>query len=144
LLQNKRVETSQPHKKQGAFRKSIRVGTKFKNKNMKNLLILATMLLTFGFAKAQKIYTESVASRADVKVYVETVESSADLIVYKESFASRASGNVGVWYFESVASRADKSIYFENVASRADLIICFTNVKSRAGWKKTSKKSLMY
>ena len=77
---------------------------------MKNLLILAIMLFTVKAAKAQKVYTESVASRADIKVYVETVESRADLLVYKESVASRATGNNGVWYFESVASRADKSI----------------------------------
>jgi len=115
-----------------------------KNNKMKNLLILAIMLFTIKEANAQKVYTESVASRADIKVYVETVESRADLLVYKESVASRATGNEGVWYFESVASRADKSIYFESVASRADLKICFTDVKSRAGWKNASKKSLMY
>ncbi len=116
----------------------------FKNYDMKKLLILATFLLTFGLANAQKVYSEDVASRADIKVYVETVESRADLIVYKESVASRATGNEGVWYFESVKSRADKSIYFESVASRADLKICFTDVKSRAGWKNSAKKSLMY
>mgnify|MGYP006092692099 CR=1 FL=1 len=111
---------------------------------MKNLLILSTILFSFNFANAQKIYTENVASRADIIVYVETVASRADLIVFKEDVASRATGNQGVWYFESVKSRANKSIYFENVASRADLKICFTSVKSRAGWKNSSKKSLLY
>ena len=111
----------------GVTRKTKRVGS-FKNNKMKNLLILAIMPFTIGVVKAQKVYTENVASRADVKVYVETVESRADLLVFKES----------------VDSRADKSIYFENVASRADLKICFTDVRSRAGWKNSSKKSLMY
>ena len=64
---------------------------------MKNLFILATMLLMCISANAQKVYTEDVASRADIKVYVETVESRADLLVYKESVASRATGNEGVW-----------------------------------------------
>lgn len=127
----------------GVTRKTKRVGS-FNNNKMKNLLILAFMPFTIGVVNAQKVYTENVASRADVKVYVETVESRADLLVFKESVASRATGNDGVWYFESIASRADKSIYFENVASRADLKICFTDVRSRAGWKNSSKKSLMY
>jgi hypothetical protein len=111
---------------------------------MKKSIMAFSLFLISNYGISQKVYTESVASRADIKVYVETVESRADLIVYKESVASRATGNEGVWYFEEVKSRADKSIYFEEVASRADLKICFTDVKSRAGWKNSSKKSLMY
>jgi hypothetical protein len=37
---------------------------------MKNLLIFAIVLFAVKEAKAQKVYTESVASRADIKVYV--------------------------------------------------------------------------
>ena len=111
---------------------------------MKKSIMAFSLFLISNYGISQKVYTESVASRADIKVYVETVESRADLIVYKESVASRATGNEGVWYFEEVKFRADKSIYFEEVASRADLKICFTDVKSRAGWKNSSKKSLMY
>jgi hypothetical protein len=141
--ERRKVETRY-HSRNGAKLKSHIISKKINIIKMKKTLILVTMLLTFGFLNAQKIYSESVASRADVKVYVETVESRADLLVYKEDVSSRATGNDGVWYFESVKSRADKSIYFEEVASRADLIICFTNVKSRAGWKNSAKKSLMY
>lgn len=111
---------------------------------MKNILVLLLLLLSYNSLQAQKIFTENVASRADIKVYVETVESRADILVYKESVASRATGNTGVWYFEGVKSRSDKSIYFEDVASRADLKIFFTDVKSRAGWKNMSKKNLLY
>ena len=45
-------------KKRSVFRKGKYVGTKFKR--MKNLLILVTMLMAFGFANAQcKVYSGS-------------------------------------------------------------------------------------
>ena len=44
---------------------------------MKKLLILATILLMFTLANAQKFYTVNYESRADVKVFVVYYESQA-------------------------------------------------------------------
>ena len=66
---------------------------------MKNLLILATMLLTFGFVNAQKIYAVNRESYADVKVFVVDRESYADLLVYKVDRESYAGKNDGKWFF---------------------------------------------
>ena len=53
-MKDKKVETRRPLEKQGLFRKSLRVGTIFKKNNkMKNVLILAAILLSFGAIKAQ-------------------------------------------------------------------------------------------
>ena len=82
---------------------------------MKNLLILATMLLTFGFANAQKIFSVSNQAYADVKVFV--VDNQA---------------------------YADKKIFFVSNQAYADLKIFFVNNQAYAGWKNASKKSLMY
>ena len=50
---------------------------------MKKLFILAVMLLSFGFANAQKVYSINNESYANVKVYVVSNEAYADLLVYK-------------------------------------------------------------
>ena len=52
-MKAKKVETRKQLKKQRGFRKSLRVGEQFKTEKMKNYLILATMLLTFGLVSAQ-------------------------------------------------------------------------------------------
>jgi hypothetical protein len=57
---------------------------------MKNLLILAIFLFTIGVANAQKVYTESVASRADKSIYFENVASRADLKICFTDVKSRA------------------------------------------------------
>jgi hypothetical protein len=115
-----------------------------KNNKMKNLLILANMLLTFGFSNAQKFYTVNYESRADVKVFVVDYESRADLCVYKVNYESRAGKNDGKWFFVDYESRADKKIFFVDYESRADLKIFFVDYESLAGWRNASKKSLMY
>ncbi|MFM7682786.1 MAG: DUF6150 family protein, partial [Bacteroidota bacterium] len=43
------------------------------------------MLLTFGFANAQKIYSVDNQAYADVKVFVVDNQAYADLLVYKVS-----------------------------------------------------------
>ena len=82
---------------------------------MKKLMILATMLLTFGMANAQKIYSVSNQAYADVKVFV--VDNQA---------------------------YADKKIYFVKNQAYADLKIYFVDNQAYAGWKNASKKSVMY
>lgn len=46
---------------------------------MKIIIILATLLLAFGIANAQKVYSVKYANQADVKIYVVKYESQADL-----------------------------------------------------------------
>ena len=71
-------------------------------------------------------------------------KSEADLIVYKTEWKSEAKDNNGIWFFTKWKSEAKKTIYFTDWKSEADLIIYFTEYKSEAGWKKKSKKHLMY
>ena len=47
-------------------------------------------------------------------------------------------------YSTDYQSQADKKIFFVKYESQADLKIYFTTYQSKAGWKKQSKKHLMY
>lgn len=78
------------------------------------------------------------------KVYSCEYKSDADLVVYKCDYSSDASGNAGLWYFCDYKSDAKKTIYFCDYKSDADLVIYFADYKSDAGWKNSSKQSLMY
>jgi hypothetical protein len=132
-------------KNQRVIRKSIRVGNKIlKNNNMKKSLILATMLLTFGIANAQKIFSVSNQAYADVKVFVVDNQAYADLLVFKVSNQAYAGKNDGKWYFVDNQAYADKKIFFVSNQAYADLKIFFVNNQAYAGWKNASKKSLMY
>lgn len=113
-------------------------------KNMKKLLIVLLLVGGFTSVFAQKVYTVSSESYADVKVFVVSSESYADLLVYKVSSESYAGDNNGKWFFVSSESYAKKKIYFVSSESYADLKIFFVNSESYAGWKNDSKKHLMY
>jgi hypothetical protein len=57
---------------------------------MKNLLILATILLTFGVANTQKVYGVNNEAYAKKKIYFVNHEVFADLMIYfvnNEAFA---------------------------------------------------------
>ena len=56
---------------------------------MKKLFILATMLLTFGFTNAQKVYKTSYKSEADKIIFVTEYKSEADMIVYETKYKSK-------------------------------------------------------
>jgi hypothetical protein len=122
----------------------ILIETPFKVHCMKKTLTLIALLLSFGWANAQKVYSVDYASQADVKVYVVDYESQADLKVYRVNYASQAKGNDGKWFSTDYASQADKKIYFVDYESQADLKIYFVDYESQAGWRKAAKKMLMY
>jgi hypothetical protein len=106
--------------------------------------VFSFLLLFFFYgAFAQKVYEVSYESRADVSVYVCDYESQADLLVYKEKYESAAKGNEGNWFFARYESLADFSIFFVDYESRADLKIFYVDYESRAGWRNSSKKSLL-
>jgi len=75
---------------------------------MKNLSVLVIMLLSYGFANAQKVFTVDRESYADVKVFVVDRESYADLLVYKVDRESYAGKNDGKWFFVDRESYAQK------------------------------------
>ena len=66
---------------------------------MKNLLILATMLLSFVQVNAQKVYQTSIKSEADKKIYVTTIKSEADMLVYETNIKSEAKPYSGLWFW---------------------------------------------
>jgi hypothetical protein len=72
---------------------------------MKNILILIAMLLSAGYAKAQKVYQTSTKSEADKKVYVTTVKSEANMLVYETTVKSEAKPYSGMWYWTKVNRR---------------------------------------
>ena len=49
-----------------------------------------------------------------------------------------------MWYFTQFKGEAKKTIYFTDFKGEADLIVYFTEFKGEAGWRKKSKKHLMY
>ena len=53
---------------------------------MKQITLIAIILLSAGFAKAQKVFSVQYESQADVKVFVVDYESQADLKVYKVTY----------------------------------------------------------
>ena len=111
---------------------------------LKKIFILLPALLFCVVVSGQTVYSTEWKSEAKVKVYVTEYKSEADLIVYKTEWKSEAKDNNGIWFFTKWKSEAKKTIYFTDWKSEADLIIYFTEYKSEAGWKKKSKKHLMY
>ena len=73
---------------------------------MKNLLILATMLLSFGAVNAQKVYSVDYENQADVKVFVVQYENQAHLKVYKVKYENQAGNNDGKWFFTQYSNQA--------------------------------------
>ena len=117
---------------------------KFKNSKMKKLFILATMLFTFEVMNAQKVYSLNYENQADIKVFVVKYENEADLKVYKVKYENQASNNDGKWFFTQYSNDAKKKIYFVDYENEADLKIYFVKYENEAGWRNSSKKSLMY
>ncbi|MEI6347323.1 MAG: DUF6150 family protein [Bacteroidota bacterium] len=118
---------------------------KIMKKEMKTLFVaLGFLFLFIGSSTAQKVFSCQYKSDAKVKVYVAQYKSDADLVVYKCQYKSDASGNDGLWFFCDYKSDADKTIFFCDYKSDADLVIYFAEYKSDAGWKNSSKKSLLY
>jgi hypothetical protein len=98
---------------------------------MKKIVILATMLITFGLIKAQKNYSVSNQAYADVLLFVVDNQAYADLLVYKVTNQAYVGKNEGKWFFVDNQANVDKKIYF-------------VNNQAYAGWKNVSKKSLKY
>ena len=82
--------------------------------------------------------------QADVNVYVVDHEYQADLLVYVTDHEYDAKSNEGKWYFVDHEYQADVKIYFVDHEYQADLTICFVRQEYNAGWRKNSKKHLMY
>ena len=59
IYKTNKVETRSHLKKRGESEKPYEKEQNLNNNKMKNLLILVTMLLTFGFANAQRMYDGS-------------------------------------------------------------------------------------
>lgn len=85
---------------------------------MKKILILATMLLTYGFANGQKVY-------------------SVD-------YENQAGNNYGKWFFTRYSNQSKKKVYFVKYENQADSKIYFADYENQAGWRNSSKISLMY
>lgn len=109
-----------------------------------SVLIFVLALFLLPDLQAQKVYSTDYKSEADVKVYVSRYKSEADLYVYKTTYKSEVRNNDGFWYFTDYKSEADKKIYFTSYKSEADIVVYFTDYKSEAGWRKSSKKHIMY
>lgn len=108
-------------------------------------LMILCGLCFFG-AQAQKVYSVGSGYQADVKVFVVEHEYQADLVVYKtdKDYRAKKGENKGIWFFTEKAYQADKKVFFVDHEYQADLKVCFTDKEYRAGWKKSSKKQLMY
>jgi len=115
-----------------------------KENKMKRKLLFALLLLTVGSVKTQVVYSVGSSYNADVKVFVVNSRFNADLLVYRLDNSFNAQGNRGFWYFTDTVYNAKKKIYFVDSSYNADLKIFFVYSKSNAGWKKSSKKHLMY
>ena len=97
---------------------------------MKKLLLLLILFTTF-IANSQKIY-------------VVDSQFKADLLVFKVSSQFSAGDNDGKWFFVNSQFKAKKKIFFVNSQFAADLKIYFVSSQFKAGWKKSSKKHLLY
>jgi hypothetical protein len=133
--ENKKAESKIHFNKRGETEKPFEYEQNFKNNKMKKLLILATMLLTFGFANAQKVYKTSYKSEADKIIFVTEYKSEADMIVYETKYKSEAKSYSGLWFWTESKSEADWKVYFTKNKSEANLKIYFTKNKSEAGMK---------
>ncbi len=117
---------------------------------MKRLLVMTLKILyvlLFIFPSiilSQKIYSTDYSSQSDIKVFVVDYESQSDLKVFKVDYQSQSKGNEGLWFYVKYSSQSDKKIYFVDYESQSDLKIFYVKYKSQAGWKKKSKKHLLY
>ena len=111
---------------------------------MSTVIVIAVLALIGVAASGQVVYSTDYKSEAQVKVYVTKYKSEADLVVYKTTYKSEADANKGIWFFTNYKSEAKKKIWFTDYKSEADIVVYFTTYKSEAGWKKNSKKHMMY
>jgi len=65
-------------------------------------------------------------------------------LVFKVSSNYQAGDNDGKWFFTDSDYQADKNIFFVASDYQADLKIYFVPSAYQAGWKKVSKKYLLY
>jgi hypothetical protein len=121
--------------KNGATPKSQKGRSKNKTNEMKTFLMIATMLLSIGFANAQKVYVTSYKSEANKIVYETKYKSEANMIVYETKYKSEAKPYSGIWFWTEYKSEADWIVYFTKYKSEANLKIYFTKYKSEAGSK---------
>ena len=107
--------------------------------------VVIAFLIGFGIQlQAQKVFSVEYETQADIKVFVVKYETQADLKVYKVKYESEAKENKGKWFFTEYETQADKTIYFVKYETQADLKIFFVEYETQAGWRKKSKKHLMY
>ena len=130
---------------QGQNFKGVALPSPFlKPNHMKHLFSFVFFICLASSSIAQKMYTVSYESQADVKVFVVDYESQADLKVFKVKYESQAGKNDGKWFFVQYESQADTKIYFVNYESQADVKIFFVDYESQAGWRNNQKKHLFY
>ena len=112
--------------------------------NISVILFVAGIFFNILNVQAQKVYAVDAAYKADVKVFVVSSAYQADLLVYKVSSNYQAGDNDGKWFFTDSDYQADKNIYFVASDYQDDLKIYFVSSAYQAGWKKVSKKYLLY
>ena len=93
---------------------------------------------------SQNISTVDYPYQSDIKVFVVDREYKTDLNVYKVNYSYQVKGNQGFWYFVDKQYKADKKIFFVDYEYQSDLKIFFVDQQYKAGWKKNSKKYLLY
>jgi len=113
-------------------------------KQLKKIILLSFMLLSYSTLKAQKVFTVDADWKADVKVYVVDTEWKADLLVFKVDANWKAGKNDGKWFFTNADWKAEKKVYFVDADWKADLKIYFVYSDWKAKWVDKSKISLMY
>ncbi|MFM9006074.1 MAG: DUF6150 family protein, partial [Flavobacteriales bacterium] len=50
----------------------------------------------------------------------------------------------GKWFFTEYSNQAKKKVYFVNYENQDDFKIFFVDYENQAGWRNSSKKSLLY
>ena len=114
-----------------------------------NLILWSAILLGCFFpsdAFAQKMYSTTYKSQADIKIYVVNAEYKADIIVYRteHKYEAVATENKGIWFFTEKNYEADKKVFFVDHEYEADLKVFFTDRKYKAEWRNYQKKPLLY
>lgn len=111
-------------------------------------LVIAAGLAVYGClnADAQIIFEVEDPELADVKVYYTSNPFEADLFVKTSSdpHMAKADENRGIWYFTMNPEEADVKLFFTDYGSQADFKVYFTPSVRQAGWKKPSKRRLLY
>jgi hypothetical protein len=79
---------------------------------MKKIIFFISIIFSFHFHNAQKIFSVKYESRADLKVFVVDYESQADLLVFKVKYESQTGKNDGKWFFVDYDKNLFKNIWF--------------------------------